>query len=140
MLGLACFLLLQILNPHALIARVNLDRVAAGAEYDGEYLVSLGGDAVPILLARLNELPEEERCSLSAALKERWSGEKTGGWRSWNLGDARARALVADLQPSDSCTVPVTPVPGGADPQEGAGSYEGSEAVLGPATPAGAAQ
>jgi hypothetical protein len=28
-----------VLNPHALIARVNIDRAAAGAEYDGTYLL-----------------------------------------------------------------------------------------------------
>jgi len=50
--GLACIAALNVLNPHALIARVNIGRAAAGAEYDSTYLGSLSADAVPALLAR----------------------------------------------------------------------------------------
>jgi len=101
--GLACIAALHVLNPHALIARVNIDRAAAGAEYDGTYLRSLSADAVPAILARLDQLPEAERCRVARMLVERWSGERRGGWRAWNLGDWRARRLVAPLTGTLAC-------------------------------------
>lgn len=114
-LGVAAILLLQILNPHALIARVNLDRAASGAEYDTDYLVTLSGDAIPVIIGRLDEFPDAELCTVLTALKERWSGAKPGGWRSWNLGEARARSLVADLQVPERCTPQILSSPGTDD-------------------------
>jgi hypothetical protein len=93
--GLACLAALHLLSPDALIARVNLDRAAAGKPYDGTYLRTLSADAVPAILGRLDRLPEAERCRTGRMLVERWSGERRGGWRTWNLGDWRARRLVA---------------------------------------------
>jgi len=101
--GLACIAALHVLNPHALIARVNIDRAAAGAEYDGAYLRGLSADAVPALIARLDKLPEDERCRVAGMLEERWSGERRGGWRAWNLSDWRARRLVAPLTGTPGC-------------------------------------
>jgi hypothetical protein len=101
--GIACVAALHALNPHALIARINLQRAAAGAEYDGRYLRSLSADAVPVLVARLPSLPATERCRVHAMLEERWTGERPGGWRTWNLGDARARRLVAGLPAPAAC-------------------------------------
>jgi hypothetical protein len=104
--GFACITALHLLNPHAVIARVNIDRAVAGAEYDGRYLSTLSADAVPTLLGRLDRLPEAERCRVAEMLGERWSGERPGGWRTWNLSDWRARRLVAHLTTDESraCT------------------------------------
>lgn len=99
--GLACIGGLHLLNPHALIARVNLNRAASGAEYDGAYLQTLSADAVPTLIARLPMLPEAERCRAMVMMQKRWSGARPGGWRTWNASDARARNLV------DGRTLPV---------------------------------
>jgi hypothetical protein len=109
--GLACVAALHLLNPHALIARVNLDRAAAGAEYDGTYLRSLSADAVPTLLGRIDEIPGQERCRVRAMLEERWSGERPGGWRTWNLSDERARRLVRSSAGTSPCP------DGGPDPR-----------------------
>jgi hypothetical protein len=95
--GLACIAALHVLNPDALIARVNISRAASGAEIDASYLRTLSADAVPTLIAKLSALPESERCQVTAMLKERWSGVREGGWRTWNYGDARARRLVAQF-------------------------------------------
>jgi hypothetical protein len=97
--GVACIAALHLLNPHALIARVNLERAARGEEYDGAYLRTLSADAVPVLLGRLDRIPEAGRCSAARMLEERWSGDRPGGWRTWNLSDWRARRLVAPLAP-----------------------------------------
>jgi hypothetical protein len=59
--GLACIAVLHILNPHALIARVNISRAASGAEIDAGYLRTLSADAVPTLMAKLPALPPVER-------------------------------------------------------------------------------
>ena len=92
--GMVCLALLHVMNPHATIARVNIDRLSRGAEYDGRYLGTLSADAVPALVERLDRLPHEERCRVSRMLEDRWSGERTGGWRTWNAGDWRARQIV----------------------------------------------
>jgi hypothetical protein len=101
--GLACIAALHALNPHALIARVNMERAAAGADYDGAYLGTLSADAVPAILARLETLPDPERCRVGTMLEERWSGERPGSWRTWNLSDARARRRVAPLTGELTC-------------------------------------
>ena len=101
--GLACIAVLHVLNPHALIARVNISRAASGAEIDGSYLRTLSADAVPVLIAKFPALPEAARCEVGAMLKERWSGDRKGGWRTWNLGDARARRLVAGFSAPADC-------------------------------------
>lgn len=101
--GLACIAALHVLNPHAVIARVNLDRAAAGAEYDGEYLRQLSADAVPAMLARLDSIPEVERCRVANMIVERWGGPRRGDWRTWNLADWRARRLVAPLKDTLAC-------------------------------------
>jgi hypothetical protein len=110
--GLACIAALHALNPHALIARVNIGRATSGAEYDGRYLSTLSADAVPTLIARLPALPEAERCRVSEMLQKRWSGERQGGWRTWNFSDARARRLVKELSPPDGCAAVATPASG----------------------------
>ena len=102
-IGLGCVAVLHVLNPHALIARVNLDRAAAGKEYDGSYLRTLSADAVPVIIARLDQLPQAERCNAARMLEKRWSGERPGGWRTWNLSDWRARRLVAPLKGTFAC-------------------------------------
>lgn len=101
--GLACIAALHALNPHALIARVNISRAAAGAEVDGAYLRTLSADAVPTLLARMGALPQAERCRVANMIEERWSGERRGGWRTWNLSDARARQRVAEISLPAEC-------------------------------------
>jgi hypothetical protein len=55
------------------------------------------------LIARLPALPEGERCRVAAMLEERWAGERPGGWRTWNLADARARRLVGELSAPAEC-------------------------------------
>jgi len=105
--GLACIAALHVVNPHALIARVNISRAASGAQIDAGYLRTLSADAVPTLIAQLPAVPEVERCNVAGMLKEKWSGERQGGWRAWNFSDARARKLVAQFSIPAGC--PATP-------------------------------
>jgi len=107
--GLACIALLHLLNPHALIARVNIARATSGAEYDGRYLETLSADAVPTLVSRAHELSLEDHCRVASILEERWSGVRRGGWKSWNLADARARAIVASFLAPEGCAEVAAP-------------------------------
>lgn len=101
--GVLCLAGLVAFDPHAMIARVNLDRAIAGAAYDGDYLRTLSADAVPTLLARIDHLPVAERCAIERRLRERWGVERPGGWRTWNRSDARARRLVAGYSGDSAC-------------------------------------
>lgn len=110
--ALAILASLNVLNPDARVARVNLDRGQAGAELDAKYLASLSGDAVPVLGAGLAELPPPARCELAAAVVTRWAAGSAGDWRTWNLGRARAREAAKGLE-SARCAVQVA---GGGGP------------------------
>jgi hypothetical protein len=85
--GFAATLVLNVLDPDALIARTNLSR----PHVDVAYLASLSDDAVPTLVARLDRLPPPLREQLRTALAAR---HPAGGWRSWTLSRGRAAAAL----------------------------------------------
>jgi hypothetical protein len=87
---------LQFINPAGLVTRHNLDRIADLGEVDVEYLGSLGSDAAPLLLARLDELSDEEQCLVASRLLSQWGPERPGEWRSFNWSESRARHAVDD--------------------------------------------
>ena len=88
---------LQFLDPAGLAARHNLDR-AGELEVDADHLVTLGSDAVPLVIARFDELPGEARCRVAKGLLRRWGPERPGEWKSFNWSESRAReAVAADL-------------------------------------------
>ena len=105
----AILLLLNLMNPDALVARENLARLdvlygGASAGADLRYVASLDGGAVPELVAVLtapavtvDTATPGDRCAAAALLLERWTGERSvrmaGHWTQWNL--ARSRAIEA---------------------------------------------
>jgi len=96
---------LAVLNPDATVARVNLDRVSARA-VDVEYLARLGPDAAPVLVARLDRLPIEDRCRLADAIRKRWADDEGRDWRTWNAARSAAAAATGALSP---CEGPPSP-------------------------------
>jgi hypothetical protein len=98
--GVVTAFALVLMNPAHMAARSNLDRAAAGVrEADVAFLTGLGGDAVPVILERIDELPLQTRCALGSALLSRWTAAADGArvdrdWRTWNAGQAAARAAV----------------------------------------------
>ena len=87
---------LQIINPAGLVVRHNLDRMAQSVEVDVEHLASLGSDAAPILIARLDDLPGEAQCLVASRLLHRWGPEQPRDWRNFNWSESRARLAVDD--------------------------------------------
>jgi hypothetical protein len=87
---------LHVLNPDAFIVKTNLNRPVAERPFDASYAASLGGDAVPTLVAALPQLNAADRCTVVSRLLNRWSDDGDFDWRTWNWSRARARRLVRD--------------------------------------------
>lgn len=96
--GLAVLAALHLVNPDALITRVNLRHASAEApDFDAAYAGGkLSADAVPVLIAALPQLPADTRSLVAGRLLARWGGSSVRDWRSWNWADHEARALVRE--------------------------------------------
>ncbi len=94
--GVATLLLLGLVNPAALVARVNIDRALDNdtdySTIDVYYLATLGPDTVPILIEhfdalQFDTLPMEDQCEIAKILRRDWSADD---WRSWNASAVKA--------------------------------------------------
>ena len=113
--GLGTLVALNIVDPDAIVARVNISRAenlapAVAGSLDVIHLASLGGDGA--LLATKTVLDQSaatavnaaDRCMAARVLLSRWSPEsrlgrrasKHGAWRYWNRDDAAALQLVRE--------------------------------------------
>ena len=90
--GFAATVVLNVINPDAVIARTNLAR----PHVDAVYLGGLSDDAVPGLLERLPALDPRLRSALAAALLRR--GESNGGLLGWNASRVGADRLLREHQ------------------------------------------
>jgi hypothetical protein len=91
--GLAAILALNVLNPDALVARIDVDRARAARPLDVRYVTRLSADAVPTLVGRLDRIDPAARRVLARELLRRW--EQGGGeWRTWSLARSRAERVV----------------------------------------------
>ena len=81
--GFALILGLNVLNPDRLIASHQLDRMAAGRNWDFRYIVQLSADASPVLLEALDKFPESERRYVISRVVYHWS-KNTEDWRTCN--------------------------------------------------------
>jgi hypothetical protein len=110
MAGFAAVAALNVLNPDALIARVNLDRGAAGGRLDTGYLaMRLGPDAAPVLARAYPRLTPVERCAVAWALAV-W-GRREGDWRGWSWSRAEAGRIARRgrwTDPARTCPDPLT--------------------------------
>jgi hypothetical protein len=95
--GLATILALNVANPEAIVAHVNLSRESPPRGVDYEYLARLSGDAAPIVAAALSAAsPSQATCAAAKRLRLRWiRATDTGS----NLGSRRGRAAVLELLP-----------------------------------------
>lgn len=80
---------LNLANPDAVIAGVNLDRAAAGRPLDADYAAELSADALPAFRRGLPRLGTVEACAAATRLERRWGDERAGKAR-WTIALARA--------------------------------------------------
>jgi Domain of unknown function (DUF4153) len=92
--GFALIGVLQVLNPDALIARTNLERASAGRRFDERYVTHLSDDAVPALVANLQELKPQDSRAIAARILKQWPAGKHSDWRTWSWGRAHAAKAV----------------------------------------------
>ena len=96
---------LNVVDPDALIARVNLARSSAAVPVDVAYLASLSADAVPALLAHSTTLDRPARCVLLAELHGRWLGPSD----EFSIGRIAARRALEAPDHALERTCPVEP-------------------------------
>lgn len=89
---------LNLANPDAVIARVNLGRAAQGARFDAAYAAVLSADALPVLIDALPSLTPDQRCRLIFELHRRWGSQQSPA--RWTLALHTAAELVASVGPS----------------------------------------
>jgi Domain of unknown function (DUF4173) len=117
--GMAFLLALNVVDPDAIVARVNVSRAARAASgpqqsLDLVHLASLSGSGTAIAVdavvradvgnssAHTVDSPAAQRCLAAKTLIERWNSrhypprpsERTGGWRYWNRDNALAIRAV----------------------------------------------
>jgi hypothetical protein len=94
--GFAAILLINAMNPDALIAKTNIDRLQQGKRFDPYYLTTLSADAVPTIVQFLPEIgqkPVWQDYTLEKEILYKFS-TKPKGLRTYNLGRSRAYQAV----------------------------------------------
>lgn len=119
--GFAAVMLLNVINPDGIIARVNVSRLEEGKRFDPYYLTTLSSDAAPVLVEALPAIGDEplyEQEAITApdepeplpvaptvreAVVDRYLLRDLD-WRSWNVSRRRGHVLVcgAGALPDDS--------------------------------------
>jgi hypothetical protein len=102
--AVAALAALNLANPKALIASYNLAHREA---VDLDHLITLGGDAAPILVSSIDRLLPVQRCDLATYLHERT--RRDADWRGWNLARQRAATAAAKLDLAALCSGLVRP-------------------------------
>jgi hypothetical protein len=93
--GFAILALLHVVNPDALIARTNMNRLGDGHRFDAHYLTRLHAEAVPAIVAGLPQFPPSDRQAIAEVLLQRWSRPMLqADWRTWNWGRMQAYRVV----------------------------------------------
>jgi len=93
--GFAALGALNIANPDALTARVNLARAAQGRELDYTLLARLSSDATPVIVRHIAVLRDDAECGTLAGLAEIARAEAAGDWRGFKLSRYLARRAVS---------------------------------------------
>lgn len=110
---------LHLLNPDALIVRVNLDQAGSGHRFDANYAASLSADAVPSLVRMLPSITQDGRCVIASRALDNWSTPRHTDWRTWNWARAEAQRSVleqAELLREMRCPQTVEPSPAEPSP------------------------
>jgi hypothetical protein len=79
---------LHVINPDALIVRINTAQAQAGRAFDANYASGLSADAAPALLEAMPTLTPDQRCVVALNLLNRLRVNERADWRSWNWSRA----------------------------------------------------
>lgn len=90
--GYVSLLLLNLVNPHTLVAELNLSRDTGS--FDVAYHERLSADAVPALVHGIDRLDDDARNQLAWTLLSRYGHNTTPDWRSWTASAAMATSIV----------------------------------------------
>jgi hypothetical protein len=97
---------LHVLNPDALVTRLNVQRAVAGAEFDVPYHTALSDDAVDALVTGAARLPSAVCEDVVGRVRTRMTAreEAPRDFREWNAGTQRARrAALGEALTSAPC-------------------------------------
>ncbi|TLY28039.1 MAG: DUF4173 domain-containing protein, partial [Ignavibacteria bacterium] len=94
--GLAAILVLNVMNPDALIVSVNSMRAAEGNRFDSKYLTGLSLDAAPGLIATLPSYGENDRSIIASHLVQVFQRRSGDDWRTWSLSKSSALRLIGE--------------------------------------------
>jgi hypothetical protein len=102
--GIASLFLLALVNPGAVVARINLERAVEDSRpLDVDYLMVLRADAVPAIMDNFDALPATQQCEIARGLLARYPIALDGtplarhagyDWRSWNAAWTSAAKAV----------------------------------------------
>jgi len=92
--GLAVIALLDIVNPDAIIVRMNTAHPAADNRIDTHYLTTLSTDAIPALVDALPKFDPLARYAIGSYLEWRMKSLQDRDWRSWNLSGQIAQTRI----------------------------------------------
>jgi hypothetical protein len=88
---------LHVINPDALIVRVNVAHAQMGRGFDADYAASLSADAVPALLESLPVLNAEDQRIVAIRVLDSWAVSERTDWRTWNWARSEARRAVRKM-------------------------------------------
>jgi hypothetical protein len=117
--GFLTLLAVNVLNPDAFVARVNMERLASDGTSDPRYTFNLSADAVPTLLGSIGGLPPEHRSVLADRLVCTYGerSEYDPDIRSWNAARVTAHLLVHEREAELRKYIIPGPIPGTAHQQ-----------------------
>jgi len=96
------FAVLVFWNHEAWIASANIDRYAGTGKLDVEYITrDLSPNAIPVIVARLEALPDPIRTDLRDAIVKRYNDPRvlrTDRWFEWNYRRQQARTALLRIQ------------------------------------------
>jgi hypothetical protein len=110
---------LHVINPDALIVRVNVAQARAGRYFDADYAASLSADAVPALVESLPLLSAEDQRIVAIKVMDSWLESERPDWRTWNWSRSEARRVVRNawepLEDSAAAPPPLVQVTGSVE-------------------------
>ena len=89
---------LHVINPDALIVRVNVAQAHAGRSFDADYAASLSADAVPALMESLPVLSAEDQRIVAIRVSDSWLKAERADWRTWNWSRSEASRVVRNMR------------------------------------------